>query len=31
MLKEYFPVMQYAPFWHAKWPISGAEKHHIAS
>ena len=30
MFKEHFPAMQYAPFRLAKWPISEAEKHHIA-
>ena len=30
MFNDYFIVLQKAPFRNAKWPISGAEKHHIA-
>ena len=30
MYERYFPVLRKAPFRHAKWPISGAEMHHIA-
>ena len=30
MSKRYFFVLQKAPFRLAKWPISEAEKHHIA-
>ena len=31
MFKGYLNVLQYAPFRLAKWPISEAEMHHIAS
>ena len=30
MYERYFPVLRKALFRHAKWPISGAEMHHIA-
>ena len=30
MFKGHFLVLQKAPFQLAKWPISEAEKHHIA-
>ena len=30
MFKGQFPALQKAPFRHAKWPFSEAEKHHIA-
>ena len=30
MFNDYIVVLQKAPFRHAKEPISGAEKHHIA-
>ena len=30
MFNDYSIVLQKAPYWHAIWPISGAEKHHIA-
>ena len=30
MFNGCFAALQYGPFRHAKWPISGAEKHHIA-
>ena len=30
MFKRYFFALQYGPFRLAKWPILGAEKHHIA-
>ena len=30
MFKRYSSTLRKAPFRHAKWPISGAEKHHIA-
>ena len=29
MFEGRFPALQYAPFRHAIWPISEAEKHHI--
>ena len=29
MFKGYFIALQYAPFRLAKWPILGAEMHHI--